>query len=417
MREEYLHYLFDSRKLGNEFETVNGQILRVIQFGKLNKGSGPDFLDAIVEYEDKTWAGNIEFHLRSSDWYKHQHQYDPAYNNVIAHFVLVDDDHGLKEYYDFPTIVLKEKIDQMDLTKIARFMSSKSNIICSKMLQNVNEDVLQTQFEFALEQRIQRKADEVIELIKELNGDRQKAFVILFAKALGGKTNAFAFTELAHKIELSTLAHLNYDPFKVEAYLQGLSGLLPEDSETPYVKSMIREFNYQKQLYLLHPLPKVIWKTFAYRPTSHPTLRIAQFASILTKYCHLSLPSEINEIDAFLSIELDPFWQTHFNFNRSCQTRKTSFSNQYKSHLFINVFIPYYTAIAKLRDDRSSFRSRMNHLKILPAEQNSIVNQWKDLGVNAHSAADSQGIIEQNNAFCLEKKCLFCMIGRNLIAS
>lgn len=68
-----------------------GERVQVIDPGTLNRNSGPDFFNAKIKVGSNVWAGNIEIHMRASDWHRHCHDGNPAYDNVILHVVSVSD--------------------------------------------------------------------------------------------------------------------------------------------------------------------------------------------------------------------------------------------------------------------------------------------------------------------------------------
>ncbi|MFP3976095.1 MAG: DUF2851 family protein, partial [Dehalococcoidia bacterium] len=68
-----------------------GRIVRVRSPGTENRDSGPDFLSAVITLDDEILEGDVELHVRSSDWHSHGHHRDPHFNGVILQVVLWDD--------------------------------------------------------------------------------------------------------------------------------------------------------------------------------------------------------------------------------------------------------------------------------------------------------------------------------------
>ena len=88
MKEEFLHYIWQFQLLNPiELTTNAGDAIQVIKTGEKNINSGPDFFSGQIKIGKTIWAGNIEIHINSSDWNKHKHQDDSAYDNVILHVV------------------------------------------------------------------------------------------------------------------------------------------------------------------------------------------------------------------------------------------------------------------------------------------------------------------------------------------
>jgi hypothetical protein len=415
MKEMHLHYLYDSRKLGDSFITTEGKKLEILDFGKLNKNSGPDFKGAKLRLEDKIWSGNIEFHLKSSDWYRHNHQDDRAYDNVIAHFVYEHDMEVFSNGYSLPTIEIASIVPPKEVSGINDFFSRKSRIVCASAISRVEESIINAQMEVAFEQRMKRKEKEVLSIIKQNRGDHFRTLLVLFARAFGGKVNQFAFTKLVDKIDIQQLFQINLDAFKVSALLHGTSGLLPQTVDDVYTMKLKQEFTYQQHLFCINPLSPVEWNTATFRPASFPSFRIEQFGSVLINLLKGNRSINISNYSHILRIETNSFWSKHYHFNKSCSPRKTDFTKGFIEHLLINVVIPFNLAISSSKQDRTQYILHLNAMMNISAEKNSIMNQWKNLGVSAASAKESQALIEQKNEFCNRKKCLFCKVGRKLL--
>ncbi|UKN01015.1 DUF2851 family protein [Paracrocinitomix mangrovi] len=411
MLETHLHSLFDAKKLGNIFQTTTDQKLKVVQFGVRNKNSGPDFLESIIEYDNKLWAGHIEFHINSSDWKKHNHHLDESYNNVIAHFVLNHDMEVVINNFKLPVVELNQVIANQKLND--SFNSNKDVIVCSKQIKKVAALELQNQINASLQSRLDQKANEILQLLKENHGDQKKSFFILLAQALGGKVNKEAFKDLSEKINPAIIAHLNYNPIKIEAYLMGLSGMLPMQHDSEYVQYLIDEFSYQKKLFLLNPLSSTAWHTSGMRPSSHPNIRLAQLAAILTRYHEIDIYQQgITYWQRALKIELSTFWKTHFTFAKSTQEKSIQISHAAMQLIMINAVLPFQYAMAKFKADIDAQEKVKINLSQLPSENNAVIKMWNKIGVKPKNAFDSQGLLALKNELCNQKKCLFCNIGK-----
>ena len=414
MKEAVLHYLFDSRKLGNEFVTTNGQKIEVINFGKLNSNAGPDFLEGQIKFDNKIWAGHIEFHLKSSDWFKHNHQFDPAYDNVIAHFVLEHDKEVKSGDFTLPVVELKSIVTAEDVKSYENFVNAKSWIPCEKMFSQVDPKIINLQLQAMSEKRIERKGNEVVQLLNSFSGDQQKTFLYLIAKTLGGKVNSEGFTKLINKIDVVLLARLNYESVKIQALFHGLSGLLPQKSDDEYVQTLIKEFEYQKKLFELSPLTKVEWKFSSMRPAGNPTFRIMQLAEIATKLA-VSRPDQKTFIQELNQISFHNFWSTRYSFKSVSKKKQVNISNDLIDKIVINAIIPWSYMKTEVSGTQKSNSILMAELKALKPEKNQIISKWTKIGMKAKTAKDSQALIELKNELCNQKKCLICTIGKSLL--
>jgi hypothetical protein len=92
MKEKYLHFIWKNKRLPFHLMTTTaGKAIRVLNVGTYNTASGPDFFNGQIELDNVVYNGNIELHIKSSDWIAHKHQFDAAYDNVILHVVYEHD--------------------------------------------------------------------------------------------------------------------------------------------------------------------------------------------------------------------------------------------------------------------------------------------------------------------------------------
>lgn len=415
MNEAYLTHLYTSRKLGRWFQTTEEKELTIVDFGQPNANAGPDFLQACIRYDQKLWFGAIEFHLRSSDWFRHGHHKDAAYGNVIAHFVYEHDRAVTVCSVALPTVVLKPFVDTSAFPHYWRSQSRRPWIPCAQQLGTVDRKVVQRQLKGVLSERFARKSNEVVAQIDAHKGDQRKVLLLLLAKAMGGTVNQVPFVQLVEKISFEMLRQLNFDEFRVQALLHGISGLLPEGNhQEHYVADLTAEFRYLKRLFRLLPMQPTAWKFSTLRPASAPPVRIAQLAQLLSR------PHFVQQLNAGLNyrsldVHLHEFWETHYHFNKKTAPKKTAISVALQRSIQINAIIPFGMAVRQLRGEVADEDQLREDLSALEAEQNSTVRQWKKLGVDVRSACDTQALIEQKKKYCDLKKCLSCTIGQVLL--
>lgn len=420
MKEEYLHYLFKSKQLGSQFKTSNGDSLEIIDFGEHNLNAGPDFLDAKIKLNGFIWAGAIEFHVNASDWYKHKHQFDPAYNAVIAHFVYEHDQEIQIGRYTIPTVQLKPLINPTHFERYGKLVNfSEKRVVCSAYLTQITQPILAEQKKVILDERLWKKAVEIITLIEKYKGDRKKAFYVTLSKVFGGKVNALPFTMLMEQINLNWIGKLNNDSIKLEAILLGKSGLLVEDEEETYLKQLKKEYGFLKQKFGLKEMNKSIWKYSRMYPSSFPDIRIVQFANFLIKSIDISaLIDEPLTKETKLNLQqisLNNFWKTHYRIGHKTAPKPVQLSASFVNQIIINVIVPFKYAIGIWEGNSFYTKNATEELKKIPAENNNIIRSWKQVGLSVKSAYDSQSLLEQKKERCNRKKCLFCGIGQHIL--
>ena len=88
MKENLLHFIWNLQLfLTEKVRSTKGEIICVKSPGFPNFNTGPDFLNAKIQINGQLWAGNVEIHVNSSDWYVHNHEIDDNYDSVILHVV------------------------------------------------------------------------------------------------------------------------------------------------------------------------------------------------------------------------------------------------------------------------------------------------------------------------------------------
>ena len=88
MQEDFLHYIWKYKKFNtSNLKTAQGEEVILVYAGQHNLNSGPDFFNSRIKIDNQLWAGNVEVHVKSSDWFVHHHETDRNYDNVILHVV------------------------------------------------------------------------------------------------------------------------------------------------------------------------------------------------------------------------------------------------------------------------------------------------------------------------------------------
>ncbi|RYE23162.1 MAG: DUF2851 family protein, partial [Sphingobacteriaceae bacterium] len=303
--ENFLHHIWKfSLYQKTALTTADGEVLQVIFPGFKHQHAGPDFQQAKIRINDTLWAGNVEIHIRASDWMRHKHSADAAYNNVILHVVYKNDveirnEAGLK----MPVLVLENRIsDQLLLQYQNLLFAEQVDFPCQKLIHRVDELTVQTWLERMLIQRLEEKSAKVKEVLIQQKGNWEEAFYQLLAANFGFKINALPFELLAKALPLPVLAKHSFSLLQTEALLFGQAGFLADEITEPYYLSLQKEYRFLQQKYNLVPLEKHLWKFLRLRPSNFPTIRLAQFAALMhrnTRFLSAIIQTEnVENIDA-----------------------------------------------------------------------------------------------------------------------
>lgn len=421
MKEAYLHHLWQLKRLPfNRLRLTNGKPFFVINPGWLNPDSGPDFFNAQIEMDGLIWTGNVEIHLKSSDWYLHQHQHDQAYKNVILHVVLIDDRPVQINGKLVPTVELKDHIDAQHLYQCQSLVENQNEIACSKKIDPAHISV-QQQKDTALFQRINRKGMEIYTALHDDKENRKKALYYALLTSFGGRANKLAFQELANALPLEIIIKESHDSIRMNALLFGVAGWL-KDLPAPdaYSTLLIQAWQLLEQKYQLVEMDKATWKTKGIRPWSFPQFKLAQLGALLQKWQQTFHEIYFQEPDVsffkkLLVITVDSYWKTHYQLGKLTKTHQTQLTDRQKNEIIINGFLPYWCYLQIVTEQNVDISNLLDALSEIPAEVNYITQKWKAIGVSVNDASDSQALIEQYNSFCINKRCLSCKIGTQLL--
>ncbi len=421
IKEDFLHYLWKLKKFDlSNLISSGGQKLIIIDFGTYNTDSGPDFFNAKVQIDDTIWAGNIEMHVRSSDWIKHNHQTDKAYNNVILH-VVYEDDLSISTQYNvkIPTLELKNRIFKNDLKNYKLLRFNKDWVSCQKLFKNSSKFSRIRAVEKALTDRLMTKSSRLKNIFTNKDNDWNDAFFVYLARYFGMKVNADAFEMLAGTLPYKTILKEKDELIKIEALLFGQSGLLEEEFEDDYPQRLKQEYEHLKIKYSLSPIPVSIWKFSKLRPANFPTIRIAQLAKLLFEnagiFSSIIKEEDINNIKRLFKVKVSGYWLNHYIFDEESTHRQKSLGKSAIDVLMINTVVPTVFLYGLLENNEEYKQKAVDYLSEIAPESNSIINKWSDLGFSVSSAYDTQALLELKQNYCSKYRCLDCPIGNDLM--
>ena len=389
MREEYLHQIWKTKRLPmHDLQLIDGRKLTIQQVGWHNHESGPDFFNGSIELDGIKWNGNIEIHIKSSDWYAHQHQIDPAYDNVILHVVYQYDKPVVVNGEELPTLELKSYLDQNDWSSYNSLIKNQTWIPCEKSIQDVDELFVSMQIELRYQL---------------LNRNIQQLQYEVIAQSFGAKINALPFVELTQHMPLKILCREGNEA--VIPLLLGASGFLNEEQNEIQLQKWQKEWRFMVMKHRFTTMEKSTWKCKGLRPPGFPKVRIVQFASVIS-----SLQADFS-IFSKSADELPSFYNANLEEINEVKSMTISFQNS----LIINSIVPILWWYGNHVSNDDFKQKALILLGKIPAEKNEIIQRWKNLGIGCKSAEDSQGLLELKNEICTNKLCLTCKIGNKVL--
>ena len=398
--------------------TIDGKKVEILHVGIHNLDSGPDFFNGQILLDEIRHSGNIEMHVKSSDWNLHGHQFDKAYSNVILHVVYEHDQLIFIEGIPIPTVELKPLIEWDHFHWFTNYYKRTAPVLCEPFLKEVPGIMVVNQLERALFQRLERKMMELEQLCQSSKMSFKEVLFHTISRAFGMKVNQLPFQELAVGIPFDKFVKATRRQKMAIAF--GVGGFLNESREISYHDELRKEWDFQRYKLKLQSGNVYSWKFKGCRPGGFPTQRLAQFTAFVHEMNWDSdtwyLPAK--ELLVMLQTQLmkpaDDYWSTHFDFGKK-KKAVSKMSIATANTIITNSVVPFLWWLSyKLSDD--SYRNRaFDLLTLLPAEKNEKINSWKSMGIKPVNALESQGLIELTNEFCAKKKCLECAIGNTVL--
>ncbi len=400
--------------------TTSGKEIFILKNGELNRDSGPDFFNAQIKIDDVILVGNIEVHIKTSDWLKHKHQQDKNYDNIILHVVYEHDEAlAQNENNNVEVLEVKNLIAENTIASYNKLSTSKEKIACANQLATVNDLKFIKWLERMTVERLEGKVKLIENYFKSVNGDYTQTFYFMLLRNFGFKVNSLPFELLAKNLPITTLLKHSDNLLQLEALLLGTSGLLENQFEDKYIQKLQNEFDYLKNKYGIIPLNKEIFKFSKLRPANFPTIRLAQFARLINSKPGLFIApydfSNYEEIVLALKINLDGYWKNHYNMDGNLTSKDLTLGLTSIENLIINTFAPFYFFYSKRTAKQEMGDLAIELLNKCDFEQNTKTKLFQDKKAVLKTAADSQATINLFDNYCTKKACLKCGVAASLL--
>jgi len=423
MKENLLHFIWKLKLFASKnLQSTNGELVEIISSGTENFNSGPDFLNAKVYINKQLWAGNVEIHINSSDWYSHSHETDSKYDSVILHVVWEHDVEIFRSTEQvIETLELKNYISKSLLENYEQlFNKTKKWIPCENEIRYINPFTFSNWKERLYFERLEKKSKQMQSVFNESNNDWEKTLFVLLSQNFGLKVNSDTFLNMAKSIDFSIVRKVSSNAQQLEALLLGQAGLLSEEKESEYHNHLKREYDYLITKFSLNPQLSNQIQFFRLRPNNFPTIRLSQLAGLYHGCQNLfSKVIEIQDLDEFyqlFNISTSTFWETHYTFEKESKKSIKKLSKPFIDLLIVNTIIPIKFMYLK-NIGQHNFNDLIHLVESVKPERNSIISNFKSLKVESKSAFETQALLQLKNEYCNEQRCLKCAVGNELLNS
>lgn len=423
--ELLLHYCWKHKLFPLEdLVTTDGKTVDVIDPGLSNSNAGPDFFNAKMKIGGTLWVGNVEIHDRSSDWYRHGHDSDAAYNNVILHVVeTTNSDVRTASGNLVPQIQLA--IPQYVREHYSELLSIDKYPPCHKILPRLSRLMIHSWLSALQTERLEHKTQAILKRLEQADGSWEAAYFITLARNFGFGVNGDTFEAWAKNISLSQVGHHRDDLFQIEAFFMGQAGLLEKSAISEHCQDEVEaedyftrlrnEYLYLSRKFSLQPMDAALWRFLRLRPQNFPHIRLSQLARLYyerrSELSRLLECETSKEILSMLQTRVTPYWETHYTFGSSSCKAEKALSQASLNLLIINTAVPVLFAYGRHKQKEAYCERAMRMLEEMRAENNHITRMWRECGIEVTNAGDSQALIQLKKEYCDRKDCLRCRIG------
>lgn len=421
MREDFLQYVWKNGLYKNfRLRTTTGKEVVVKTPGIRNRDAGPDFLFSCLEIEGVEIYGNIEIHMRNSDWYKHAHHKNPAYDNVILSVVRYAD---IAIYNRNKCLIESLELEFADnLLKEYEYIKDCMDIPkCGKRLNRLSPSRLNEILRMLAMERLEAKASNIKSQLENTKNDLEECFYRLLFKYWGGNLNSEAFYRLACILPYRILIKNVSDQKRLEALLFGCSGLLVAELTDAYSEDLRKEFAYLSRKYRLNSMSASEWRFMRARPMAFPTLRMAMAAAYLRSIPMLARTiietSDIETVKKQLNVRASGYWDRHFQFGKMSVFKIKRMGAVAQRTIVVNAVIPFVYMYGKLIGESSYTDKAVHWLECEKPEKNSVVSAWERSGIELRTALDTQAVTELSKVYCTAGNCADCRIIREILSN
>ncbi len=423
--EQLLHYVWKHKLFPlYPLQTTILQGVEVIDPGLHNRNAGPDFFNAKVKINGTLWVGNVEIHVKASDWYLHGHDKDSRYDNVILH-VCATIDIDAKNSKGEPLTQMQISIPDNVMRHYQELLTIDQYPPCYQIIPSLTRLTVHSWMSALQAERLSQKTEAIEERVKKCNGDWENAYFVTLARNYGFGINGDTFEQWAHSIPLHAVDHHRDNLFQIEAIFLGQAGLLSQDSipsryqenalKDEYFAKLRSEYTYLAHKFSLTPIDHTLWRFLRLRPQNFPHIRLSQLANLYfqrkASLSQLLEATTVEQAKAVLATSVTPYWETHYTFGSESIRNEKRLSPLSLNLLIINTVVPILFAYGRHRGEEKYCDRAFDLLEALRPENNHIVRMWQQCGLSVENAGDSQALIQLKKEYCDKKECLRCRIG------
>ncbi|MBI1308094.1 MAG: DUF2851 family protein [Bacteroidetes bacterium] len=425
MQEEFIHFIWQTTSFDTrELKATTGETIEIIEAGQLQHNSGPDFENAIIRINGQMWAGNVEIHLQSSDWFDHNHDSDRAYDSVILHVCYACNREVFRSNGSrIPCLEIGSRIFPKLRSKYDWLLQSSSKLTCASFLNDVQPEIKNEEITLRFLNRMEFKIQSILKVASKCEFDWNAVMYRYVCRAFGAWVNSQPFELLSRRLSFNLISKYADKPNLIEALFFGVAGFLyANKDEIPrdeYEHALVNEFRFLSKKHNLTSISTDQWKFMRLRPANFPTIRLAQLSALMSEKPELY--SEMKDLNSWKMIrntfktEPSEYWKSHYRLGEISNSKAKIPGSSLIQNIAINAIIPVRLANAHWKNDLKSKNELIRVMTTIPSENNKVVRMFLENGFEIPNAAGSQGAYQLYHESCMNRNCLHCGIGKTIL--
>lgn len=418
LNEKLLHFIWQHRHFDDgSLAVTDGRPLYIVHGGAPHADQGPDFRDARVRIGDTLWIGHVELHVRTSDWFRHRHDGDPNYRNVVLHVVW---EHDGCEPAALPVLELRDRVPLQTIRRLVHWMQGVAHVPCEREMHAHGIGPSTLFLERLVLERLQRKTERILSNLSAAKGHWEEIFWWQTARNFGYRVNADAFEEMARSVKVRILQQNKHSIHMLEAILMGQCNLLSEDSEDGYGRMLAAEYAFAKRKYGLQPIRMPVL-FLRMRPQNFPTVRLAQLAMLIREssrlFSRFRHADDTEEARRLLCVTANDYWHYRYGFDRPSAHQPKTLGRSMADNIIANTVVPFLYAYSMHNGQASVREKALQWLRETQAESNRATKVFHLPGGRPGNALESQGLLELRTHYCERRRCLECDVCAHLLSN
>ena len=407
-----IHYLWKSGLLkGKELTTTDCSCLRIVDTGKSNN-TGTLFKEAKVKIGEQTWCGDVMLHHDNPKKTK-----AAADNNSVILHVMTDSSTKAPQSIDNGASVVINCPQEL-LHEFQNAEQHAATFPCAKAIATLPEIQYHGILSRLLTERIGEKMKIIERIFAQCDQRWDDTLLKVAIRSFGFGIQSSVFEEWATLLNPQALGKHRDNPVQVEAILFGQAGLLDEESIPSYYKDealrstyyneLKREYRFLSNKFGLESIDNKKWNC----GNSTPHLRIARIASLYSlgrlTMSGITAVNTLTDAYKLFSHPLSGYWHNHTCFGGTETIGNSGMRQKQVDVIIINTVAPMLYVYGKHRKEEKLCSMAEDLLHQIAPEENSIIKRWREQGVKAGCAADTQALLQLERSYCRVRNCTEC---------